>query len=76
MDQVHDIFASQIRAGNEIIPRRHRYWGNFIIHQVDMQFQGQTHILNFPVEPQCKQSALHRYLKKHIGTVLMLSFRK
>jgi N-methylhydantoinase A/acetone carboxylase, beta subunit len=50
MDQVHDIFASQIKAGNEIIASEGIDIEEIvIIHNVDMQFQGQTHILNFPL---------------------------
>ena len=66
MDQVHDIFASQIRAGNEIIASEGIDIEEIvIIHQVDMQFQGQTHILNFPVQnPSVSRSALQSLFEK------------
>ena len=66
MDQVHDIFASQIRAGNEIIASEGIDIEKIvIIHQVDMQFQGQTHILNFPVQnPSVSRSALQSLFEK------------
>jgi len=50
MDQVDEIFASQIEAGKTIIESEGMEIEELIIvHDVDMQFQGQTHILNFPV---------------------------
>ena len=66
MDQVHDIFASQIRAGKEIIASEGIDIEEMvIIHQVDMQFQGQTHILNFPVQnPSVSRSALQSLFEK------------
>ena len=66
MDQVHDIFASQIRTGNEIIASEGISIEEIvIIHQVDMQFQGQTHILNFPVQnPSVSRSALQSLFEK------------
>ena len=66
MDQVHDIFASQIRAGKEIIASEGIDIEEIvIIHQVDMQFQGQTHILNFPVQnPSVSRSALQSLFEK------------
>ena len=66
MDQVHGIFASQIRAGNEIIASEGIDIEEIvIIHQVDMQFQGQTHILNFPVQnPGVSRSALQSLFEK------------
>ena len=66
MDQVHDIFVSQIRAGKEIIVSEGIDIEEMvIIHQVDMQFQGQTHILNFPVQsPSVNRSALQSLFEK------------
>ena len=50
MDQVDEIFAAQIEAGKTIIESEGvEIEELIIIHDVDMQFQGQTHILNFPV---------------------------
>jgi len=50
MDQVDEIFAAQIDAGKTIIESEGVEIEELIIvHDVDMQFQGQTHILNFPV---------------------------
>ena len=66
MDQVHDIFVSQIRAGKEIIASEGIDIEEMvIIHQVDMQFQGQTHILNFPVQnPSVSRRALQSSFEK------------
>jgi N-methylhydantoinase A len=51
MDQVDEIFAEQIEAGKTIIESEGvEIEELIIIHDVDMQFQGQTHILNFPVQ--------------------------
>ena len=50
MDQVDEIFAEQIETGKTIIESEGVEIEELIIvHDVDMQFQGQTHILNFPV---------------------------
>ena len=50
MDQVDEIFAAQIEAGKTIIESEGVEIEELIIvHDVDMQFQGQTHIINFPV---------------------------
>lgn len=50
MDQVDEIFAAQIDAGKTIIESEGVEIEELIIvHDVDMQFQGQTHILNFLV---------------------------
>ena len=50
MDQVNKIFSSQIALGKKIIESEGvEIEDLLIIHDVDMQFQGQTHILNFPV---------------------------
>jgi len=50
MDQVDEIFTTQIEAGKTIIESEGVEIEELIIvHDVDMQFQGQTHILNFPV---------------------------
>ena len=50
MDQVDAIFTAQIEAGKTIIESEGvEIEELIIIHDVDMQFQGQTHILNFPV---------------------------
>ena len=51
MNQVDDIFCRQIEAGKKIIETEGvEIEELLIIHDVDMQFQGQTHILNFPVQ--------------------------
>ena len=51
MDQVDAIFNAQIEAGKTIIESEGvEIQELIIIHDVDMQFQGQTHILNFPVQ--------------------------
>ena len=51
MDQVDTIFTAQIEAGKTIIESEGvEIEELIIIHDVDMQFQGQTHILNFPVQ--------------------------
>ena len=51
MDQVDAIFNAQIEAGKTIIESEGvEIEELIIIHDVDMQFQGQTHILNFPVQ--------------------------
>ncbi|MEZ7975151.1 MAG: hydantoinase/oxoprolinase family protein [SAR324 cluster bacterium] len=51
MDQVDQIFCIQIAAGKKIIEAEGvEIEELLIIHDVDMQFQGQTHILNFPVQ--------------------------
>ncbi len=51
MDQVYEIFSGQIEAGKKIIESEGVEVEELIvIHDVDMQFQGQTHILNFPVK--------------------------
>ena len=51
MNQVDDIFCRQIEAGKKIIETEGvEIEELLLIHDVDMQFQGQTHILNFPVQ--------------------------
>jgi N-methylhydantoinase A len=51
MDQVEQIFCRQIAAGKKIIEAEGvEIEELLVIHDVDMQFQGQTHILNFPVQ--------------------------
>jgi|TARA_B100001996_G_scaffold253521_2_gene196804 N-methylhydantoinase A len=51
MDQVDDIFCRQIEAGKKVIETEGiEIEELLVIHDVDMQFQGQTHILNFPVQ--------------------------
>ncbi len=51
MNQVDDIFCRQIEAGKKIIETEGvEIEELLVIHDVDMQFQGQTHILNFPVQ--------------------------
>ena len=51
MDQVEQIFCIQIAAGKKIIEAEGvEIEELLVIHDVDMQFQGQTHILNFPVQ--------------------------
>jgi len=51
MDQVDVIFNALIEAGKTIIESEGvEIEEMIIIHNVDMQFQGQTHILNFPVQ--------------------------
>jgi N-methylhydantoinase A len=66
MDHVHGIFASQIKAGKKIIASEGIDIEEMvIIHQVDMQFQGQTHILNFPVQsPSVRRSTLQSSFEK------------
>jgi N-methylhydantoinase A len=50
-DYVDQIFCIQIAAGKKIIEAEGvEIEELLIIHDVDMQFQGQTHILNFPVQ--------------------------
>jgi len=51
MDQVEQLFCRQIEAGKKIIAEEGvEIEELLVIHDVDMQFQGQTHILNFPVQ--------------------------
>ena len=51
MDRVDDIFCRQIEAGKKVIETEGvEIEELLVIHDVDMQFQGQTHILNFPVQ--------------------------
>ncbi len=51
MDQVEQLFCRQIEAGKQIIKSEGvEIEELLVIHDVDMQFQGQTHILNFTVE--------------------------
>ena len=51
MNQVDDIFCRQIEAGKKIIETEGvEIEELLVIHDVDMQCQGQTHILNFPVQ--------------------------
>ena len=62
MDQVEQIFCIQIAAGKKIIEAEGvEIEELLIIHDVDMQFQGQTHILNFPVqETRLSRESLQR----------------
>ena len=66
MDHVHGIFASQIKAGKKIIASEGIDIEEMvIIHQVDMQFQGQTHILNFTLQnPNVSRNALQSSFEK------------
>ena len=66
MEQVHEIFSSQIKEGKEIIASEGIDIEEMvIIHQVDMQFQGQTHILNFPLQnPNVSRNALQSSFEK------------
>jgi N-methylhydantoinase A len=66
MEKVHEIFSAQIRAGKEIIESEGITVEEMIvIHHVDMQFQGQTHILNFPVQnPRVSRSSLQSAFEK------------
>lgn len=51
MDQVEQLFCRQIETGKKIIAEEGvEIEELLVIHDVDMQFQGQTHILNFPVQ--------------------------
>ena len=51
MDLVEQLFCRQIEAGKKIIAEEGvEIEELLVIHDVDMQFQGQTHILNFPVQ--------------------------
>jgi len=75
MDQVDTIFTAQIEAGKTIIESEGvEIEELIIIHDVDMQFQGQTHILNFPVQNTKLHYRLH--LKKPTGIDSKLSFPK
>ena len=66
MNQVHEIFVSQIKAGKEMIASEGIDIDEIvIIHHVDMQFQGQTHILNFPIQdPSISRNALQLLFEK------------
>ena len=66
MDQVYEIFSTQILAGKKIIETEGVEIDElFFIHDVDMQFQGQTHILNFPVkETRVTQESLQSEFEK------------
>ena len=66
MNQVHEIFVSQIKAGKDMIASEGIDIDEVvIIHQVDMQFQGQTHILNFPIQdPSVSRNALQLLFEK------------
>ena len=66
MDQVYEIFSTQILAGKKIIETEGVEIDElFFIHDVDMQFQGQTHILNFPVkETRVTQELLQSEFEK------------
>ena len=66
MNQVHEIFVSQIKAGKEMIASEGIDIDEIvIIHHVDMQFQGQTHILNFPIQdPSVSRNALQLLFEK------------
>ena len=66
MNQVHEIFISQIKAGKEMITSEGIDIDEIvIIHHVDMQFQGQTHILNFPIQdPSVSKNALQLLFEK------------
>ncbi len=51
MDHIDKVFCSQIESGEKIIESEGvEIEDLLIVHYVDMQFQGQTHILNFPVK--------------------------
>ncbi len=66
MNQVNEIFISQIKAGKEMIASEGIDINEIvIIHQVDMQFQGQTHILNFPIQdPSVSRNDLQLLFEK------------
>ena len=66
MDQVYEIFSTQILAGKKIIETEGVEIDElFFIHDVDMQFQGQTHILNFHVkETKVTQELLQSEFEK------------
>ena len=66
MNQVHEIFKLQIKAGKEMIASEGIDIDEIvIIHHVDMQFQGQTHILNFPIQdPRVSRNALQLLFEK------------
>ena len=66
MDQVEQLFCRQIEAGKKIIAEEGvEIEELLVIHDVDMQFQGQTHILNFPVqETRLSREALQSAFEK------------
>ncbi len=76
MDQVEQIFCRQIEAGKTIIETEGvEIEELLVIHDVDMQFQGQTHILNFPVEEtrlsrESLQSAFEKAYWERFGVEL------
>ena len=76
MDQVDQIFCRQIEAGKTIIETEGVEIDELlVIHDVDMQFQGQTHILNFPVQEtrlsrESLQSAFEKAYWERFGVEL------
>ena len=76
MDQVDQIFCRQIEAGKTIIETEGvEIEELLVIHDVDMQFQGQTHILNFPVQEtrlsrESLQSAFEKAYWERFGVEL------
>ena len=66
MDLVEQLFCRQIEAGKKIIAEEGvEIEELLVIHDVDMQFQGQTHILNFPVqETRLSREALQSAFEK------------
>jgi len=76
MDQVEQIFCRQIEAGKTIIETEGvEIEELLVIHDVDMQFQGQTHILNFPVQEtrlsrESLQSAFEKAYWERFGVEL------
>jgi len=68
MNQVDEIFSKHIETGKNVIESEGvEIDGLLIIHDVDMQFQGQTHILNFPVSKTklSKQSLQNAFEKSY-----------
>ena len=60
MEIVKNAFETQIREGKELIEREGiEIEEMIVVHDVDMQFQGQTHILSFTVDdPRVSKSRL------------------
>ncbi len=66
MEIVKNAFETQIREGKDLIEREGiEIEEMIVVHDVDMQFQGQTHILSFNVEdPKVSKARLHSYFEE------------
>ena len=66
METVRNTFEDQVREGTELIQREGIDIEELIVvHDVDMQFQGQTHILSFTVEDSgVSRELLHSAFEK------------